>query len=822
MENKFTKIQNTIDAMLASGQQVPPALMDAYAKIIQQEIAVASATDKSSPASQDYYDSIVKHEDYSTITKNTLMDDDFYKFLFHAPLYRGQEHKYVPENKIDFVVTKIEMIAKEIGGTELLRQFKRLCKAKKEEVKETFIENQKKALKERERMMAADGNLTKFQDLPENSTGNKYVGFEWSTSLGFVAKEEGDKKIKIVTACELPALINRQVVDIDGNTSTDMEKFELLFVDSQNRWRTIVAERGQLVNSRRVIELASYGLGIDSKMAPLFSNYMLSMLSEQATRGGFPQAKSTKKLMLKINGKFTASYQDKDLIFTEAEKFPGLIKSLVPAGDKKDWYEGIKKLRKAAHNQDFNYILATMFTPVIVSMLQTQGFVCEIYGESQTGKSAMLKICSTVWGGYADRESYIFSANATDCFTENILAALNAMPFVIDDFNEIEDDKKRQIVQKIMMIANGRGRGRSNRNLEQNLSSFELTSTIGAEEPISTYLTNGGAHNRLISKRFSVHRGCVPWYKENGDSAVGDVLRFFSGNHGHAGIDFINEINKMDKKEIEKIKDNFDSELRKSARASGKSDGQVQPLSIIMTASHLINELLFHDGVELSYDDAIACMTNADTVDPAMRFYHAIENRFALNYDKFAGTHDDPFYDRSPENFRGGFWGVYNEKNVTIETPDGEKRPAVQRILNIMPAILEKWAMEERVNIAMFYNCMRDRGLLQSEKGRNTKKVPVKHLGTTAATRMVQLILPTMTTDDVGSAWDDDDNQEQNHDIANQDKADNSDDFPTEWTDNNNNKTIPFMRAAGEIKEIRDIREYMQYNPEEDPFADIN
>ncbi len=34
MENKFTKIQNTIDAMLASGQQVPPALMDAYAKII--------------------------------------------------------------------------------------------------------------------------------------------------------------------------------------------------------------------------------------------------------------------------------------------------------------------------------------------------------------------------------------------------------------------------------------------------------------------------------------------------------------------------------------------------------------------------------------------------------------------------------------------------------------------------------------------------------------------------------------------------------------------------------------------------------------------
>lgn len=194
------------------------------------------------------------------------------------------------------------MIAKEIGGTELLRQFKRLCKAKKEEVKETLIENQKKELKERERMMAIDGNLTKFQGLPDNSTGNKYVGWEWSTNLGFVAKEEGDKKTKIVTACKLPALINRQVINIDGNVSADMEQFELLYVDSQNQWRTRVAERGQLVNSRRVIELASYGLGIDSKMAPLFSSYMLSMLAEQSIRGGFPQAKSTKKLMVKIDG----------------------------------------------------------------------------------------------------------------------------------------------------------------------------------------------------------------------------------------------------------------------------------------------------------------------------------------------------------------------------------------------------------------------------------------------------------------------------------------------------------------------------------------
>ena len=149
--------------------------------------------------------------------------------------------------------------------------------------------------------------------------------------------------------------------------------------------------------------------------------------------------------------------------------------------------------------------------------------------------------------------------------------------------------------------------------------------------------------------------------QENGDSAVPDVLRFFSTHHGYAGIDFIHKVNEINKKEIEDIKDKYDSELRKRVRAAGKSDGQVQPLAIIMTASHLINELLFCDGVELSYDNALACMTNSDTVDPSMRFYHSIENRFALNYDKFAGTHDSSSYDAYPENFRGGFWGVYKE-----------------------------------------------------------------------------------------------------------------------------------------------------------------
>ena len=83
---------------------------------------------------------------------------------------------------------------------------------------------------------------------------------------------------------------------------------------------------------------------------------------------------------------------------------------------------------------------------------------------------------------------------------------------------------------------------------------------------------------------------------------------------------------------------------------------------------------------------------------------------------------------------------------------------------------------------------------------------------------MVQLILPTMTTDDVGSAWDDDDDDDnQKQATSNQNDDDDSDDFPAEWTDKG--KTVSFIKAADEIREIKS--EYMQYNPDEDPLSDI-
>lgn len=816
------QLQQIIASITAAGGTVSDELQHQVTLATQQILIEADANANNTNTQKKTADYTgILNGNYDAITKNTFMDDDFYRFLFNAPLFRGKKHNFIPEDKIEFTVTKLEIMAKNIGGTELLRSFKKMCKLKKEEVKKNFLENKRKEREEQERRYAIDGFMTKFKDLPDISTGNKFVSPEWDTSLGFVTKEELKKDGtcgKITTVCGLPALINRRVVKL--GTNTEIEEYEILYKDGDNKWRTKIVERGKLINSKKVIELGAYGLCIDSSMATNFSGYMLSMISEQAKRGGFPAVYSTDKLLIKKDEKLVATYTDKDLIFSKQDKFPGLLQSLQPVGDKNEWYEAVKKLRKAPHSDDFNYILATMFTPLLVTVLGTQGFVNEIYGASQTGKSAMLKVCSTVWGGFNKNQSFVFSANSTDCHAEISLDALNSLPYVVDDFNELDNDKKRQFAQKIMIIANGKTRGRSNKNLEQVSSEFSLTATIGAEEPISTYLTNGGAYNRLISKRFSVQMGDVAWHKENGDSAVGDILRFFSDNHGHAGIDFINKINEIDKKEIEKIKDNFDGELRKRAKNANKSDGQVQPLAIIMTASYLIEKFLFRDGIVMTYDDALACMTDADIVDQSMRFYYAIENKFSLNADKFEGTHDDPFYDRDPANFRGGCWGVYKEKRTEN---DGETE--THRILNVMPAIMEKWALEEKINIKMFYDNMLDRGFMLAETGRTTKKVKLKHLATSP--RMIQILLPVIKEEEQEEEKKNE--QENGHksntilvtDDGNGNAIEIKEEnikMPEEWR----GIETPFSRAADEVKELMEKQNFVEYNEEEDPFSDID
>ena len=805
----IAQLQQIITSITAAGGTVSDELQHQVTLATQQLLSGAGNNNNDNNTTQTQKNAAdytgILNGNYDAITKNTFMDDDFYRFLFNAPLFRGKKHNFVPEDKIEFTVTKLEIMAKNIGGTELLRSFKKMCKLKKEEVKKIFLENRRKEREEQEKRYAIDGFITKFKDLPDNATGNKFVSPIWNTSMGFVAKEEMGKDGnlgKLVTACELPALINRQVVTLGADTSIAKEEYELLYRDGQNHWRTKIADRGQLVNARRVIELADYGLGIDGSTAGNFASYMASMIAEQAKRGGFQTLYTTDKLLVKKDGKLVLSYNDDEITFSKQEEFSSLVRSLQPKGDKNEWYEAIKKCRKAAHKEDFNFILAAMFTAPLVSVLGTQGFMCETYGPSQTGKSVMTQICATVWGDMDKKDGFVFSATNTGCFSETTMDTLNGLPFILDDFNALKEEEKRQFAPKIMMLANGRGKGRSNKNLGQRMTSFSLTGIISSEEPISTYLTTGGAYNRLISKRYSVERGNVPWYKENGDSAMADVIRFFSSNYGHAGADFIDAINKIEKSEIEKIKDTFDSELRKRAKREEKTDGQVQPLAIIMTASYLIEKHLFKDGIVMTYDDALACMTDADVVDQSMRFYRKMEDKFSLNADKFEGMHESNLgYDECPENFRGGFWGVYEESFINIEDKD-KKIPAIKRTLSIYPAILEKWALEEKINIKMFYDDMRARGLLIADKDKNTKKVTVKHLS--SRPRMVQIVLPAITLND------EKDNEDADKNIVVDSKSTIS--IPDEWNAKEENS---FIKAAMDVKD-----KFMSI--EDNPFSDID
>ena len=112
-------------------------------------------------------------------TKEQFYEDELYEAACRVV-------RETDRNKIKYM---LEQKAKELGGTALCKMFNQSYVAKKREIKKADEEEAKRieeAFKERQAAEAEEkrraGNLTKFSDLPEWCTGNKFVGEEWITN----------------------------------------------------------------------------------------------------------------------------------------------------------------------------------------------------------------------------------------------------------------------------------------------------------------------------------------------------------------------------------------------------------------------------------------------------------------------------------------------------------------------------------------------------------------------------------------------------------------------------------------------------------------
>lgn len=669
-------------------------------------------------------------------TKEAFYEDELYEAACRVT-------RETDRNKIKYM---LEQKAKELGGTSLVKMFNQSYVAKKREIKKKDEEEAKRIEEEFKERQAAEaeekrkaGNKTKFTDMPEWCTGNKYVGEEWITNNdeGVYKLEACGKTIKRTEACGRPVAINRLLEPIDESGWDGIERVEIVF-ESERGWKRKVVERETLLNKNKAIALTNDGVDITSDRASAFTGYMSSMLKESSIRGAIPSRKSSRKMALYKDKKILLPYRDPEFYFEKKSSMPNLVNALQAHGENEDmkknrdaWFKEFKQIR-AEKNGMFNFLTASSLCAPIIGMIgNIDGFVCNVVGVTECGKSVAESITATIWGSFKTSDGFVIGAKNTSNAFETYADVLNCLPLTIDDYNKLKEKEKDAFKQIIYEIANGIGKGRATKDMGlRAMASYSLNLIVTSEEPLRER-AGGGATNRLLT--YMADSKC-PWTPDR----ITEMMNFFSTNYGHAGVEYIEILNNLGRGKVQDMIKAHRDELLEAAKGQKKTMKQINAMAVLLTADEIAADMLFKDKIKITTEQAVDMLESEDVVQAEAQAYEKIVDKIFSNRQHFQGL-------VALDKLTGDLWGKFVredkyedfvEVEEEIETDekdkDGkkivkiEKRQARPTTVAIYPFKLQELAAEVGASYEMFIAYLRRENLLYADNGRNTKKVSLK------------------------------------------------------------------------------------------------
>lgn len=690
--------------------------------------------------------------DISLVTKEEQFYDDL--LYYEACMVPGATTR----NKVKLL---LEKKAKELGGTALAKMFNQSYVAKKKEIKEKREEEEKRLAELYQERKAAEaeerrkaGNKTKFTDMPEWCTGNKFVGEEWITNNdeGVYKLEACGKTVKKTEACGRPVAINRLLEPIDESGWDGIERVEIVF-ESERGWKRKVVERETLLNKNKAIALTNDGVDITSDRASAFTGYMSSMLKESSIRGAIPSRKSSRKMALYKDGKLLLPYRDPEFYFEKKASMPNLVNALQAHGENEDmkknrdaWFTEFKKIR-AEKNEMFNFLTASSLCAPIIGMIgNIDGFVCNVVGVTECGKSVAEYVTATIWGSYKHADGFVIGAKNTSTAFETYADVLNCLPLTIDDYSKLKEKEKEAFKQIIYEIANGIGKGRATKDMGlRAMASYSLNLIVTSEEPLRER-AGGGATNRLLT--YMADSEC-PWTPDRAT----EMMNFFSTNYGHAGVEYIQILNDLGREKVQSMIKAHRDELIEAAKDQKKTMKQINAMAVLLTADEIAADMLFEDKIKITTEQALDILDDESVVRAEAQAYDSIVDKIYGNPRKFQGLGAD---DQITELWGRVFVEDDSEKKITIrvnvldkdgkETGKTEERIVYPTTVGIFKAKLKDLTTEAGVSYEMFIGHLRRRGLIYADADRDTKKVQIKRAaGKNAGTdrpRMVKFQLP--------------------------------------------------------------------------------
>lgn len=516
-------------------------------------------------------------------------------------------------------------------------------------------------------------NISRHMSLVENWT-NFSGPYDRMQCKSWQASDEGiylynpNTGITDIVACYHPIL----PVERMKNLETGEEQIRLAY-KRNGRWDELIVPKTMVTSASRIVALSGRGISVTSENAKFLVRYLADV--ENANDDAIKVQYSTSKLGW-IQGGFMP--YDTKIIFDGDIRYRQIYDSIRQEGSRNRWYEYVSGLRKTGRIE-IRFMLAASFSSVLIQLLGGLPFFVDLWGETEGGKSITLALAASVWAS-PEENAYIKDYKGTDVGLEVICDMLNHLPLMLDDTSKKDRKIEDRFEGLVYDLCSGKGKTRSNRDLGLNRESHWKNCILtNGERPLSSYVTQGGAMNRILELECG-----QKVYEDPGE--VMDVIR---ENHGHAGREFVDAVKEMGTAEIKQIQQQILLDLSDDE----KMQKQSLALSMILTADRIATDRLFKDGQYLRLEEVRQVLADREELSENERCYQYLMDKIAMNPAKF---------DIHVENMEK--WGLIDGDYAVF-----------------FPAAFNSLCSEGGFSRTAFLSWAERKGLLQTQGGRKDK-----------------------------------------------------------------------------------------------------
>ncbi len=467
----------------------------------------------------------------------------------------------------------------------------------------------------------------------------------------FVRRTQNDD-VMTYKAIGSPSIVSERVFNVDQQT----EKLELCY-KYLNGWRKLLFPRSTIMDSRKIMRLADFGVAISSESAKYAVKWFDSLLDVNQDR--IPVTQAVSKLGWRGEREFILpNFNPKYRVDIDDDGSQRTVSGFTKIGDRAEWVSMMKYLRQSPKAR---FILASSFVAPLLLILGQRNFIIHNWGNSQDGKTAVLWVAMSVWG---NPDKLIGTFDTTPTAMERKAALFSDLPLAINEREVLSQHKKNDISSLLYVLGEGRGRGRGTKTGLQDMATWRTVVLSTGEGTLSSI----GSFDGVMTRVLEVSGGPLAHDRE----FARQLYYFLPRNHGHAGPEFLAQLMASDYKNILTTYREFQATFR--ASFPDRIDSHIDAVACVATADYLASAWVFGEAWEQSKAGAMSTahhilsgLITKTEASEAGRAWEVFVDWLAENKDRLTGKGPGPHFGYVTENknpFEDGEPGLFVIRSV--------------------------------------------------------------------------------------------------------------------------------------------------------------